>query len=45
MEDVLKPTGSLLATDHSKGVVLVWFLLNVFGVGISRRILHSFVVY
>ena len=26
-------------------VVLVWFLLNVFGVGISCRNLYSFVVY
>ena len=24
---------------------LVWFLLNVFGVGVSCRILYSFVVY
>ena len=30
VEDVLKPPGSLLATDRSKAVVLVWFLLNVF---------------
>ena len=29
MEDVLKPPGSLLATNRSKAVVLVWFLLNV----------------
>ena len=29
MEDVLKPPGRLLATDRSKAVVLVWFLLNV----------------
>ena len=35
---------SFLATDHSKAVVLV-FLLNVFGVGDSCRILYSFVVY
>ena len=36
MEDVLKPPspGSLLATDRSKAVVLVEFLLNVFGVGV-----------
>ena len=26
-------------------VVLVWFLLNVFGVGVSCRNLYSFVVY
>ena len=49
MEDVLKPPppppGSLLATDRSKVVVLVWFLLNVFGVGVSCRKLYSFVVY
>ena len=37
--------GSLLATDRSKAVVLVWFLLNVFGVGVSCRKLYSFVVY
>ena len=29
--------GSLLATDRSKAVVLVLFLLNVFGVGVSCR--------
>ena len=45
MEDVLKPPGSLLATDRSKAVVLIWFLLNVFGVGVSCRNLYSFVVY
>ena len=45
MEDVLKPPGSLLATDRSKAVVLVKFLLNVFGVGVSCRKLYSFVVY
>ena len=33
------------ATDRSKAVVLVWFLLNVFGVGVSCRKLYSFVVY
>ena len=44
MEDVLKPTGSLLATDRSKAVVLM-YLLNVFGVGVSCRNLYSFVVY
>ena len=38
------PPGSLLATDRSKAVVLVLFLLNVFGVGISCRIFYSFVV-
>ena len=31
------PPGSLLATDCSKAVVLVLFLLNVFGVGVSCR--------
>ena len=45
MEDVLKPPGSLLATDRSNAVVLVKFLLNVFGVGVSCRKLYSFVVY
>ena len=45
MEDVLKTPGSLLATDRSKAVVLVWFLLNVFGVGVSCRKLYSFVAY
>ena len=38
MEDVLKPPSSLLATDRSKAVVLVGFLLIVFGVGVSCRI-------
>ena len=42
---ILKPHGSLLATDRSKAVVLVKFLLNVFGVGVSCRNLYSFVVY
>ena len=38
--------GSLIpATDRSKAVVLVWFLLNVSGVGVSCRNLYSFVVY
>ena len=37
--------GSLLATGRSKAVVLVYFLLNVFGVGVSFRNLYSFVVY
>ena len=47
MENVLKPLppGSLLATDRSKAVVLVWFLRNVFGVGVSCCKLYSFVVY
>ena len=45
MENVLKPPGSLLATDRSKAVVLVKFLLNVFGVVVSCRNLYSFVVY
>ena len=35
----------LLATDRSKAVVLVYFLLNVFGEGVSCRNLYSFVVY
>ena len=39
------PPGSLLATDRSKAVVLMWFILNVFGVGVSCRNLCSFVVY
>ena len=38
--------GGFLATDRSGAVVsLVWFLLNVFGVGVSCRNLYSFVVY
>ena len=41
----LKPPGSLLATDRSKAVVLVLFLLNVFGVGVLCRNLYSIVVY
>ena len=41
MEVVLKPRGSLLATDRSKAVILVLFLLNVFGVGVSCRNLYS----
>ena len=45
MGDVLKPPGSLLATDRSKAGVLVVFLLNVFGVGVSCRKLYFFVVY
>ena len=39
------PPCSLLATDRSKAVVLVKFLLNVFGVGVSCCNLYSFVVY
>ena len=35
----------MLATDRSGAVVLVLFLLNVFGVGVSCRNLFSFVVY
>ena len=42
---ILKLAGSLLATDRSKAVVLVQFLLNVFGVGVSCRNLYSFAVY
>ena len=42
---ILKPPGSLLATDRSKAVVLMLFLLNAFGVGESCRNLYSFVVY
>ena len=34
-----------LIIDRSKAVVLVWFLLNVFGVGVSCRKLYSFVGY
>ena len=41
----LSPPGSLLATDRSKAVVLVLFLLNVLGTGVSCRNLYSFVVY
>ena len=33
------------ASDCCKAVVLVYFLLNVFGVGVSCRGLYSFVVY
>ena len=40
MEDVLKPHGSLLATDISKAMVLVIFFLNGFGVGVSCRKLY-----
>ena len=45
MEDVLTPPRSLLATDRSNAVVLVQFLLNIFGAGVSYLILYSFVVY
>ena len=45
MEDALKPPGSLLAPDRSMSVVLVLFLPNVFGVGVSCRYLYYFVVY
>ena len=46
MEDVLKPPpGSLLATVRSKAMVLVKFLPNGFGVGVSCRNLYSFAVY
>ena len=41
----LSPPGSLLATDRSKAVILVWFLLNAFGVGVSCRTLYSSAVY
>ena len=34
-----------MRTEHFKAVVLVLFLLNVFGVGVSCRNLYSFVVY
>ena len=44
MEDVLKSPASLLATGRSKAVVLVIFLLNVFGVGVLCRNLYSYVV-
>ena len=36
---------NLLVSDRSKAVVLVLFLLNVFVVGVSCRILYSFVVF
>ena len=42
---ILKSPGSLLAIDQSKAVVLVYFLLNVFGEGVSCRNLYYFVVY
>ena len=50
MEDPSAPgsllaTGSFLATDRSKAVVLVLFLLNVSGVGVSCRYLYTFIIY
>ena len=36
------PPSSLLTTDRSKAVAFVWFLLNVFGVGVSCR---NYIVY
>ena len=45
MEDVLKPPSSLLATDRSKAVVLVWFLLIVFWSRCFVSYLYFFVVY
>ena len=45
MGDVLGPPGGSLATGRSWAVILVWFLLNLFGVGVSCRKLYSFVVY
>ena len=44
VEDPEAP-GTLLATGRSKAVVLVLFLLYVFGVGVSCRNLYFFVVY
>ena len=44
MEDVLKPPGSLLATDHSKAVGFGVILSKCFEVGVSFN-LYSFVVY
>ena len=41
----LRSPGSLLATDRSKAVVLVYFLLNVYGVGVICRILYYVAVY
>ena len=38
---ILKPPGSLLATDRSKAVVLVWFFLNV----LSRCFVSEFVFF
>ena len=42
---ILKPPGSLLAIDRSKAVVLVYLLLNIFGVGVPCSNLYSFVIY
>ena len=43
---ILKPPpGSLLATDRSKAVVLMLFLLNVFRVGVSCRNLYVLLIY
>ena len=42
---ILKPPGSLLATDRSKAVFWCEFLLNVLEVGVSCRNLYSSVVY
>ena len=39
MEDVLGPRR--LAAGRSGAVILVWFLLGVFGVGVSCRVLCS----
>ena len=44
VKDPLAPR-SLLATDGSKAVVLVLFLLNGFGVGVLCRNLYYFVGY
>ena len=44
MGDVLKPLGSLLATDRSMAVVFCVILTKCFGLGVSCRILYSFVV-
>ena len=41
---IIGPPGGLLAADRSGAVVLVWFLLTVFGVGFSCRNLCSFIV-
>ena len=35
----------MIATDHSKAAVLVYLLLNVFGIGVSCRNLYFFVIY
>ena len=44
MEDPLA-SGSLLATDRSKAVVLVLFSLTILGVGVPCRYLFSFIVH